>query len=163
MLVLVSYCSLSLFTLNESGPLSCCGGIEIVTPATTVDYCALSDATSVLTTVMLVLVLLHDAIGTKCHCSSLLFTLNESGPLSCCGGIEIVTPISSTIVAQGPTHATNYRNTPAVNYSICNRYKHCSFCPVTLNDSGPLSSCDGIEVVTQAIIDYCSTRTHTCY
>ena len=33
----------------------------------------------------------------------------------------------------------------------------------TLNDSGPLSSCDGIEVVTQATIDYCSTRTHTCY
>ena len=61
------------------------------------------------------------------------------------------------MVAQGPTHATNYRNTPALNYSICNRYKHCSFCPVTLNDSGHLSCCDGIEVVTPAIIDYCST------
>ena len=49
------------------------------------------------------------------------------------------------MVPQGPTHATNYRNTPALNYSICNRYKHCSFSLFTLNESGPLSCCDGIE------------------
>ena len=84
-------------------------------------------------------------------------TLNDSGPLSSCDGIEVVTQAIIDYCRQGPIHATNYRNTPALNYSICNRYKHCSFCPVTLNDSGPLSSCDGIEVVTPAIIDYCST------
>ena len=149
-------------TLNDSGPLSCCDGIEIVTPAI-IDFCSTRTHTCY-TNYRNTPALKYSICNRYKHCSFCPVTLNNSGHLSCCDGIEVVTP---AIIDYGTTRThtcySNYRNTPAVNYSICNRYKHCSFSLFTLNESGPFSCCDGIEIVTPAIINHCSTRTHTCY